>query len=80
LAIFLGPSVLLPPDTFKNYLGFQSFGFERHLIKVIPETYLMRVIPETYLIKVIPETYLMKVIPETYLMKVIPETRRAHYI
>ena len=63
-----------------NYLDFQSFDFERHLMKVITEKYLMKVITETYLMKVITETYLMKVITETYLMKVIPETRRAYYI
>jgi hypothetical protein len=46
-----------------NYLAFQYFNIERHLMKVIPVTYLMKVIPVTYLMKVIPVTYLMKVIP-----------------
>ena len=58
-----------------EYLDYQVFDFERHLIKVILETYLIKVILETYLIKVILETYLMKVILETYLTKVILETR-----
>ena len=70
LAILFKPFGFIAPKTL-NYLGFQSFDFERHLMMVIPETYLMKVILETYLMKVILETYLMKVILETYLMKVI---------
>jgi hypothetical protein len=73
LAILFKPFGFIAPKTL-NYLGFQSFDFERHLMMVIPETYLMKVILETYLMKVILETYLMKVILETYLMKVILET------
>jgi len=31
-----------------DYLAFQSFDYERHLMKIIPVTYLMKIIPETH--------------------------------
>ena len=47
----------LSPKTLKKYLAFQSFDFERHLVKVILSVTLVKVILSVTLVKVIQETY-----------------------